>query len=423
MRLSGRKFVAALIIAALLVGVLPSGASLAGALLVGASPSAAVAASLDDCPHFLEKNRFRYEAYRAENPRLSADLVVAYVNANIDLGFYNGIETAPDAESISVLVNKNFSLPGGYAPSDMVSIGGHLSMRAEAAGQFVKMRDEMLALGLRVHVVVTYRSYQTQTSTYNNAVSKFGRENADVSFARPGQSEHQTGLAVDILHMGGFAYMQHSGYEKTKEFEWLTQNAYRYGFILRYPGEHRDAHGFIFEPWHWRYVGVDISTAMFEEGIALFEEYYGRYLAPGLPGRVGAVRVNVRPADIEVGGKKYTIQSFSYEGSSYYRIRDIAYALNGTAKRFSLTYIGISSVIVMQSGAPYAPTGRELRIENAGGATAVPSNIVFIYSGKQAGFKAWAIGGNTFVRLRDAADLVGFGTRYDPVRRCTVIEI
>jgi len=388
--------------------------------LSAALPGAAAAGSFDGYPHYLDENKSRYEAYQAKNPGLSADLVVAYVNANIDKGFYSGIETVPDAESIDVLVNKNFALPEGYAPDDMASIGGYLTMRTEAAEQFGKMRDEMIGLGLRVHVVVTYRSFQTQTNTYNKAVSTFGMVNADVSFARPGHSEHQTGLSVDILHTGGFQYMQNSGYEKTKEFEWLKQNGHRYGFILRYPGEYRDVHGFIFEPWHWRYVGVDIATAMFDEGISLFEEYYGRYLAPGLPGRVGAVRVNIRLTDVEVNGKVYKMPSFPYEGSDYFRIRDVAHVLNGTSKRFSLTYIGISSVIVLQSGIPYAPTGRELRFEKVGTVTAVPSDCVFIRGGKRMESRVWVIDGETFVKLRDITGFIGAGIN-NPAKGCLVI--
>jgi len=142
------------------------------------------------------------------------------------------------------------------------------------------MRDDMIALGYRVHVVITYRSFRTQSGTYGKAVSNYGRLNADVSFARPGHSEHQTGLVVDMLHRGGFQIMQHSGFDKTIEFEWLTKNAHRYGYILRYPNEYRHTHGYIFEPWHWRYVGAKIATAMHNEGIAVYEEYYGRYIVP-----------------------------------------------------------------------------------------------------------------------------------------------
>lgn len=250
---------------------------------LSASPWPFIGSAAEKKPfHYLSENEARYEAYQAKNPRMPYDKVVAYVNADVDIGFYHRITTVSNADSICVMVNKNFALPTGYAPPDLTPITGGVMMRKEAAEQFEKMREEMLRLGYRVHVVVTYRSYSTQTNTYNNAVSRFGTANADVSFARPGHSEHQTGLAIDILHMGGFEYMQHSGFEKTKEFEWLRDNAHRYGFILRYPDGYRDIHGFIFEPWHWRFVGVFIASSMYYGNIALLEEYYGKHLSPRL---------------------------------------------------------------------------------------------------------------------------------------------
>jgi len=228
--------------------------------------------------HFIEENRSRYESFRVLNPDIPFDKVVALANANVDKGFYNEIVTVSDPDCISVLVNKNFALPNGYVPDDLVSIGGNHRMRKEAAEQFEKMWDEMYRLGYRVFVMSTYRTNQSQAGRYDNAVRTFGRASADRQFARPGHSEHQTGLAVDVLQRTNVRYMTQARFESTKEFEWMTENAHRYGFILRYPSEYRDVHGFIFEPWHWRYVGVCIATEMFDEGIALYEEYYGRYL-------------------------------------------------------------------------------------------------------------------------------------------------
>jgi D-alanyl-D-alanine carboxypeptidase len=239
--------------------------------------------------HYLEENSSRYEAFQDVYPGIPFDSVAALVNANVDFPPYTGIVTVDDPDSISVLVNQKFSLPSGYVPPDLVAISsGHL-MRREAAEHFEMMRDEMLRLGYRVHVVVTYRSYQTQTATYNNAVARFGRVNADVSFARPGHSEHHTGLAIDVLHRGhDGGLMMNMGFENSKQFEWLVDNAHEYGFILRYPNGYRQFSGFIFEPWHWRYVGVPVATAMREEGIALYEEFYGRYLVEGVLDNVNA---------------------------------------------------------------------------------------------------------------------------------------
>jgi len=233
-------------------------------------------------PHFLEENKQRYEAYRLENPDVPFDKVIAYVNANIDTGFYIDIQEVPNLDDVSLLVNKNFSLPPDWIPDDFVNTGGGHMMREEASEHFNLMRDAMIEDGLKVYVIITYRSYSAQRNTHGNAVSQHGSALADRNWARAGHSEHQTGLAADILHKSFEKSMHNAKYQNTKEFEWLTENAYNYGFILRYPDEYKDLHGYVFEPWHWRYVGVDVATAMHNEGIALFEEFYGRYLAPGV---------------------------------------------------------------------------------------------------------------------------------------------
>ena len=249
--------------------------------LLSAFAQAQSAAAMRKPFYYLEENESRYEAYQSKNPGVPYDRALAYVNANVDKGFYNNIDTVSNPNSAFVLVNKNFALPAGYAPGDLVTIpGGHL-MRAEAAEHLIDMRADMQNQGYSLVIIATYRSYGTQANSFNNAAATFGTVNAEVSFARPGHSEHQTGLAADLLHRGGFQYMQHSDFEKTREFAWLKENAHKYGFILRYPDGYRDVHGFIFEPWHWRYIGVFMATLMYEEGIDLFEEFYGKYLSTG----------------------------------------------------------------------------------------------------------------------------------------------
>lgn len=256
--------------AILLISILPP-------LLFGVA-----SAANSEYPHYLDENESRYEAYRAENPGLPYDMVIAYVNANVDKGGYTGITTVKNPDSISVLVNKNFMLPPKYAPRDLVSIGGGFRLRAEAAEQLTRMKTDMNALGFKIYVMSAYRTYNTQVSKHSSAVRSYGLESADRQFARPGHSEHQTGLAVDIVSRSGIRVMSQAKFEDSKEFAWLMENAYKYGFILRYPQDYTNIHGFIYEPWHWRYVGVDIATTMYNDGIVMLEEYYGWYLAPGI---------------------------------------------------------------------------------------------------------------------------------------------
>jgi len=242
-------------------------------------PSGSAAAD-DQFPHYVEENEQRYEAYQRRNPNVPYGRMLAYVNAKVDKDIYSDITTVENPDKIYVIVNQNFSLPQDYEPGDLVSIGNTFMLRKEAARHLEKMRAEMLAQGLRIYVVAAYRTSQTQTYRYNNALANEGRYYADTRIARPGHSEHQTGLAVDILQRTGDQYMSHAGFQNTREYAWLKQNAHRYGFIHRYPMEHMDYHRFVFEAWHWRYVGPGIATVMHENGMGILEEYYGTYLAP-----------------------------------------------------------------------------------------------------------------------------------------------
>jgi len=247
----------------------------------------ATMAETEEYPHYLEANSQRYVDYLALNPDISFDLVIAHVNAYLDKEPYVDIQPAPDPYRITVLVNKIFMLSPDWSPDDFADIGGGHMMRDEAAGQFILMREEMQEDGLNLTVVIAHRTYNAQQTLYNNAVARQGRASADAGFARPGHSEHQTGLAADVLHRahsGGL--MIHQGFENSQQFTWLVENAHNYGFILRYPDGYRNLSGFIFEPWHWRYVGVSIATAMYNEEIALYEEFYGRFLAQGVRDKV-----------------------------------------------------------------------------------------------------------------------------------------
>jgi len=208
-------------------------------------------------------------------------VIVAYVNANVDFGFYNRIQTANAPNSITVLVNKNFVLPDNFSVGTLTDIGGGYLMRTEAATHFNNMRKEMNSLGLPLRITSAYRSRATQASIHSRAVSQRGVVLGEQQAARPGHSEHQTGLVADI-GQGAGGTMSAYGFHNTAQYRWLRQNAHRYGFILRYPNGLTNIHGYMFEPWHWRFIGVAAATQMQHEGIQLFEEYYGRYLAPGL---------------------------------------------------------------------------------------------------------------------------------------------
>ena len=230
--------------------------------------------------HFLEINAARYEEFQRNNPDIPLTKVIALVNVNFDKGSYNEIMEVPDIYCMALLVNHNFALPSGWTPSDLVSYGSGHRMREEVVPYFDNMRDSMIEAGLSVHVIRVYRPYNEQRNAHSRAVGRYGQATADRNWARAGHSEHQAGFSIDLLHRPFDTSMHNARFQDSTEFTWLTENAHKYGFILRYPYENREFHRFVFEPWHWRFVGIDIATAMYNDEIALFEVFYGTYLAP-----------------------------------------------------------------------------------------------------------------------------------------------
>jgi len=177
-----------------------------------------------------------------------------------------------DPTSILVVVNKKHCInPPSWAPSDLTSINGFL-MRSVAAEHMQQMIQAAAAAGLPFGLTSTYRSYSDQVATYNTWVQVNGSTtSADTVSARPGYSEHQTGLAADLKTDGCVLEC----FEGTAQYSWLQQNAANYGFIQRYPNGLTSVTGYSPEPWHWRYVGSDTALAMKRNGVQTLEEYLG----------------------------------------------------------------------------------------------------------------------------------------------------
>lgn len=174
--------------------------------------------------------------------------------------------------TITVILNKKHCFkPIDWAPSDLASVNGYL-MRTEAATHMQQLMADAAAAGVGFELSSAYRSYYDQQVTYNNWVRVNGSQAAaDTVSARPGYSEHQTGLAAD-LKVGSCALECFAG---TAQYTWLTQNAANYGFIQRYPTGLTSITGYSPEAWHWRYVGIATATDMKSKGIQTLEQYFG----------------------------------------------------------------------------------------------------------------------------------------------------
>ena len=208
-------------------------------------------------------------------------LILIFYTKDIDLfgnNYYKNIKTITEPDIYLVLVNKEYKLPENYVPSKLELISNEFAnenkyLREDAKVAFENLSKDAKELGYRIIAVSTYRDYEYQNKLYNMYVEEKGIDYADKCSARPGHSEHQTGLAVDVE---GSNY-DYDEFENSKEFVWMKENAYKYGFILRYPKGKEKITGFKYEPWHYRYVGKDVAKTIHDENLTL-EEYYDKYI-------------------------------------------------------------------------------------------------------------------------------------------------
>lgn len=185
--------------------------------------------------------------------------------------------------SITVVVNKLRPLnPIDWVPEDLVypdlpNTNGQ-PLRAEAAAALEAMNAEASAAGVPLIIASGYRSYGLQESLFSRYAASDGVAAAETYSARPGHSEHQTGLAVDLTD-GGACTLEECFGETTTGI-WLREHAWRFGFILRYENGEQPVVGYLYEPWHFRYVGADVARAMHEQGIKNLEDFFGLPAAP-----------------------------------------------------------------------------------------------------------------------------------------------
>jgi zinc D-Ala-D-Ala carboxypeptidase len=194
----------------------------------------------------------------------------------------NGKNVIQNATNTMALVNKGFALPDGYAPTDLVrpkvafSFGDQdiekSYLREEAATALELMFSDAVKNGLHLFAVSGYRSYNRQKVVFDAEVNKVGYEKAVQAVAVPGNSEHQTGLSMDISSESAhFGLTEQFG--ETAEGKWLANHAHRFGFVQRYPKGKEGITGYQYESWHYRYVGVKVATEIFENQLTL-EEYF-----------------------------------------------------------------------------------------------------------------------------------------------------
>ena len=245
--------------------VAPAAAVLAAALLVstGSAASASVATA-------------GVTAGTATTVTTAAATVTTVVTtASIDLTSLS----INSPRSIWVVVNKKRPLnPKSWKPTDLtsVTVGGTSGKLRKAAASALKRMAAASnsATGRTLTITSSYRSYTTQVSVYKRWKALYGKKKADLLSARPGYSEHQTGLAVDVAQKGTSCGLS-ACFGNTKTGKWLAKNAWKYGYIVRYPKGKTSVTGYDYEPWHLRYVGKALATYMHNKNIKTLETVFG----------------------------------------------------------------------------------------------------------------------------------------------------
>jgi len=233
---------------------------------------------LENISYYHEELKDRYLKYQEKNPSFPVEDIITQVNIGLDQPYYTNTKETPYLNTNYILSNKYLSMSESYIPNYLEPIdsnytNGNRLLVHEAKKAFEQMAKDAQSQGYTIRAMSAYRSYQYQKELYDRYVKEDGVEKADTYSARPGFSEHQTGLVVDIDNKSTI----YTKFDTTKEFIWMMENAANYGFILRYPEGKENITGYTYESWHYRYVGTEIALKIKELDIT-FDEYYARYI-------------------------------------------------------------------------------------------------------------------------------------------------
>ena len=204
--------------------------------------------------------------------------LISIVNTKNNIQHYEEIFETDISKNELMLVNRFYKLNEHQTFDDLVPLTIHVAyegnrLREVAAIAFEDLHSSAKDDGFNLAANGTYRSYADQAASYERSRRNIGTRRTDEIIARAGHSEHQSGLSIDIHILNRTT----DNFDTTLEFQWLRDNAHKFGFILRYPLEYEHITGFNYEPWHYRYVGKEVATYIYENDIT-FDEYYAFYL-------------------------------------------------------------------------------------------------------------------------------------------------
>lgn len=229
--------------------------------------------------YFIKENFQKYIEYYEQNSKKSFHDVIAIINVGSDKSWYEVVNTTNTSDKYLVLVNKFNSLPENYEAGVIKRFTstyalGDVSAEETCYNAFIEMTKAAKEEGITIVATSGYRTYETQKNIFDEMASSKGEQYALEHAAKPGTSEHETGLSLDIFSFGSVM----ETFKTTPAYAWLHENAYKFGFIERYEEGKEFLTGYKPESWHYRYVGVDTAIKLKEEGIT-FDEYHAFYLA------------------------------------------------------------------------------------------------------------------------------------------------
>ncbi len=244
------------------------------------SPKQEFLLSLIKEEYYLKKNLSRYLEYQNKHVSESPKNIVALVNTNRDHAYYDFDHDTDLEKDYLILTNKYYKLQDNYIPDDLVSVnnkyyyGENHKMRKVAYQAFIDMWNEAYKQDIYLIMNSSFRTYESQVKVYDSYKNSKGTSYADSIAARPGYSEHQTGLTADIFSKTNTTM---ASFKDSVAHIWLQDNSYKYGFIERYQEGKEEITGFAAESWHYRYVGIEVATYIHEHNIT-FDEYYAYFI-------------------------------------------------------------------------------------------------------------------------------------------------
>lgn len=225
-----------------------------------------------------EKDFFKYHG----TDGYDYDKLIGIVNSHANEEPYKSDRVSDESKGYAMIANKHYQV-GDYAPTDLIAIpwkyrygdqNTKIELREAAYNAYISMWEAANQDGHYLLALSGYRSKKEQEKDYNYYRTRNGEKYADKIAARPGWSEHQTGLALDI-------YSKENGdnatFHQSEAYKWLVENSYKYGFILRYPKGYEAITGYQYESWHYRYLGVELAKQVHDSGLT-YDEYYAYYL-------------------------------------------------------------------------------------------------------------------------------------------------